>query len=143
MKKCEKGQGLVEFVIIFPLIALVIVGVVALFQGLAVLVTTEDAAREGARVASVWRVDGATTCEGAVNEAVQRTSPWFVPANGDTVTVSPNCTNGVWDRVASGTLITVTVDVNWEPLFFSSLGQDVWEPPTTVALSSSVIVRHE
>ena len=142
-KQSEKGQGLVEFALIFPLIALVIVGVVALFQGFAVLVTIQNAASEGGRAGSVWRPDGATTCVGVVNEAVQRTTPWFVPANGDTVAVSSSCPNGVWDRVPSGTLITVTVVVNWEPLFFSTLGQDEWEPPTTLPLSSSVVVRHE
>ena len=142
-KQREKGQAAAEFALVFPTIALLIVGVVALFHGMAYLEVLQNAASEGGRAASVWRPDGVTTCVGVANQAVQRTTPWFDPANGDTVTVSASCPSGVWDRVPSGTLITVTVTVNWEPLFFSTLGQDYWEPPNSLPLSSTVTVRHE
>jgi Flp pilus assembly protein TadG len=143
MNKKEKGQGMVEFALVLPVSMLVILGIVVLFQFFAVLVTSHNAVSEGGRTAQVWRPDGTSTCVDDVTAAVMRINPFFDPAS-DTVTVSENCLNaGLWGRIPSGNLVDVTVVVNWEPIFFSTLLKDNWEPPTTLPLTTMVSVRHE
>lgn len=143
MDKKEKGQGLAEFALILPLIMFIILGVVALFHLFAVLVTTHNAVSEGGRAAQVWRPDGVTTCVDDVTAAITRITPFFNLAS-DTITISDNCsTAGLWGRIPSGDLVDVTVVVNWEPIFFSTVLKDSWEPPTTIPLTTMVSVRHE
>lgn len=142
MKKGSKGQGMVEFGLILPLILLVILGMVVFAHLFAVFETVQNAASEGGRVASVWRPDEVTTCASVVQAAVERTTPFFNPAT-DVVTTSANCSSDPWARIPSGTLIDVAVTVRWEPIFFGTLGQDYWEPPRTLPLNAEITVRHE
>ncbi len=142
MDKKEKGQGLAEFALIIPLIMFIILGITALFHLYAVVVTSHNAVSEGGRAAQVWRPDGITTCVDDVTMAVTRITPFF-DLTGDTITISENCSIDVWARIPSGDLVTVPVVVNWEPIFFSTVLKDSWEPPTTIPLTTTLSVRHE
>lgn len=142
MDKKEKGQGLAEFALILPLIMFIILGITVLFQLYAVVVISHNAVSEGGRAAQVWRPDGTSTCVDVVAAAVARISPFFDPAS-DTITTSENCSTDPWARIPSGDLVDVTVVVNWEPIFFSTVLKDSWEPPTTIPLTTMVSVRHE
>jgi Flp pilus assembly protein TadG len=142
MDKKEKGQGLVEFVIILPIIMFIILGIVVLFQFFAVLVTTHNAVSEGGRAAQVWRPDGSSTCIDDVTAAVTRITPFFDLVS-DAITISENCSADPWARIPSGNLVDIAVIVNWEPIFFSTVLKDSWEPPATLALTTTVSVRHE
>ncbi len=142
MNKKEKGQGMVEFALVLPITMLVILGVTVLFHLFAVLVTSHNAVSEGGRAAQVWRPDGTSNCSEVVTAAVTRITPFFDLA-GDTIDTSANCSTNPWLRIPSGELVTVTVVVNWEPIFFSTLLKEEWEPPTTIPLTTMVSVRHE
>ena len=143
MNKKEKGQGMVEFAMVLPISMLVILGITVLFHLFAVLVTSHNAVSEGGRAAQVWRPDGSSTCVEEVTAAITRITPFF-DLISDTITISDNCaTAGLWGRIPSGDLVDVTVVVNWEPIFFSTLLKENWEPPTTIPLTTMVSVRHE
>ena len=143
MDKKEKGQGLAEFALILPLIMFIILGITVLFHLYAVVVISHNAVSEGGRAAQVWRPDGTSTCVDAVAAAVARISPFFDPTS-DTIIVSDNCSStDPWARIPSGNLVDITVVINWEPIFFSTVLKDSWEPPTTRPLTTTVSVRHE
>ena len=142
MNKKEKGQGMVEFALVLPVMMLVVLGITVLFHFFAVLVTAHNAVSEGGRAAQVWRPDGAATCVDDVTAAVTRITP-FYNSTTDTITLSPNCSTDLWARIPSGNLVDVTVVMNWEPIFFSTFLKDKWEPPTVIPLTATVRVRHE
>ncbi len=147
MRKQEgQGQGLAEFALILPIALFVILGVTVLFHLFAVLVTTHNAASEGGRVAQVWRPNPTSACRDEVVAAVQRTTPFLDASRGDEVQISAPCWTDPPDPslpIPSGTLITVRVLVNWQPVFFATLFKDSWEPPTTIPLVAEIQVRHE
>ena len=60
----ERGQGLVEFALVFPLIILILFGVFDLGRGIYAYNTLANAARQGARVAAVNQLNiaGLTDC---------------------------------------------------------------------------------
>jgi hypothetical protein len=122
-----------------------ILAVAVLFQFFAVLVTTHNAASEGGRVAQVWRPSAGTSCAQEVLDAVQRTSPFFDTSRGDNVdaVLLTYCTFNSGDAISTGTLITVRVTVNWQPMFFATLFKGAWEPPSQIPLVAEVQVRHE
>lgn len=136
----NEGQGLTEFALVLPIALFIILAVAVLFHFFAVLVTTHNAASEGGRVAQVWRAGEGTVCAQEVLDAVERTSPFFDSSEDHVDLV--NCTFGS-APIPSGTLITVKVVVNWEPMFFATLFKGAWEPPTSIALPAEVKVRHE
>jgi len=142
MDKKEKGQGMVEFALVLPTMMLVVLGIAVLFHFFAVLVTAHNAVSEGGRAAQVWRPDGTSTCVDDVTAAVTRITPFFNSAT-DTITLSANCSTDLWARIPSGSLVDVTVVINWEPVFFSTLLKDEWDPPTTIPLTTTISVRHE
>ena len=142
MNKKEKGQGMVEFALVLPLILLLVIGIAALFVTFAVLVTVHNAASEGGREAQVWRPDGTSTCASAVMEGVVRITPFFDP-DRDILVVSENCSNDPWARIPSGNKVFVGIVINWELPFFSTLFKDEWDPPILVPLPGAVNVRHE
>jgi Flp pilus assembly protein TadG len=142
MDKKEKGQGMTEFALVLPISMLVILGIAVLFHLFAVLVTSHNAVSEGGRAAQVWRPNGVTSCVDDVTAAITRITPFFDLAS-DMIITSENCSTDPWARIPSGNLVDVTVVVNWEPIFFSTLLKENWEPPTTIPLTTMVSVRHE
>lgn len=66
LKKNEKGQSMVEFALVLPLLILIVIGIIDfgwLFNG---KITLTSAAREGARVAAI--IKNETTATAAINE---------------------------------------------------------------------------
>lgn len=55
LKKSQQGQGLVEFALVFPLLMLLILGMVEFGWILNGKITLTNAAREGARVAAIYQ----------------------------------------------------------------------------------------
>jgi len=139
-RKSERGQGLVEFAIILPLLCGVMLMIVAVGDIYRRIESIENAASEGGRAAQVWRPDGIITCQGAAISGAERITPLDID-----VTVSANCGNDYWTRVPSGTIITVEVTHTFEPIFFSTLliGRDIGDPPYTLTYSAMVEDRHE
>jgi len=144
MKKKEKGQSMVEFALVFPIMLLVVTGITFLFYLFGVLVTTHNAVSEGGRAALVWRPDGdgVSTCIGDVTDAIERITPFFDPAR-DVIAVSANCSADPWARIPSGNNVYVGLVIYWEPTFYSTLFKDEWDPPMIIPLPASVEVVHQ
>jgi hypothetical protein len=131
---------MVEFALTLPVILVLFLGIAILFHLFAVIVTMHNAVSEGGRRAQVWSVTDGVPCIDAVHEAINRTTPFDVAtiyitdAEGKCASDTP---------FAYGELIEISVTVNWEPLFVSTLLTDVWAVPNQIPLSTSIKVRHE
>jgi len=138
--KHERGQGLVEFALVLPILCGVMLMTVVVGDIFRRIQNIENAASEGGRAAQVWRPDGITTCLSAATEAAQRITPLDVD-----VIVSSNCGNWLWTRIPSGTLITVEVTHTFEPIFFSTIlvGRDIGDPPYVFSYTALVEDCHE
>ncbi len=137
-KKGVRGQSVVEFALTLPISLLLIMGLVIFAIALARLESVENAASEGARTAQRWRPGGPETCVQAVHSAVARSTP-FSP----TVTITGSCPTDTVTRVTTGSLITVQVLYNYQPIFLGTMFRDMWEPPSTWPLQAQVSVMHE
>lgn len=136
-KKSEKGQALVEFLLILP----VLLALVALIVDVAFLVwvrvSVQNGASEGGRAAQVWRqnVDG-VSCVEYVEQAVYRVAYLWEP----NVTTNDVCTTDPLDRIAGNEIIEVNVVAEHTPIlsyvFFT-------EDPLWLPIPASVKVRHE
>ena len=65
------GQGLVEFALLLPILALLLVGVFELGRAFHVLITLNNAGREAARFGTLHRLDLAGMRAAAIQEANQ------------------------------------------------------------------------
>jgi Flp pilus assembly protein TadG len=134
-KRKEKGQSMVEFMLVLPISLLVLWGIVAFGLGFAYLESVENAAAEGGRAAQRWNVNSVdASCVDAVNNAIGRATPWNV-----TTTVSASCPSSPGVRISPNTEIVVTVVYDYQPYFFGTLFNGNW----TVSLTASVAVVHE
>jgi Flp pilus assembly protein TadG len=136
----KHGQGLVEFALTLPIILFLFLGIAILFHLFAVVVTTHNAVSEGGRRAQVWSVNDGVPCIDAVEEAITRSTPF------DIATIQINDATGKCASntpFAYGELIEVTLTVNWEPLFVSTLLTDTWSTPNQIPLTTAIKVRHE
>lgn len=134
-KKSEKGQSMVEFS--FTIVPLFMIIMVILNLGLALFynIVLENAAEEGAKVASRWNVDSIDpSCADAALNAILRA----VPGNFLDVTVSDSCpSTGV--RVDPETEIKILVKYDFKPIFYHSfLEMDLIWP-----LKSEAIIDHQ
>jgi Flp pilus assembly protein TadG len=59
----ERGQSLVEFALLLPLLVLMIFGILDLGRGVYAYTTIDSAARQGARVASVNQIETSVDCD--------------------------------------------------------------------------------
>ena len=112
--KNQKGQALVEFALILPILLLLVMGILQFGMMLNSYLTIENASREGARVGII----GSTNAE--IINAIIATSPSLDP-NKLTVTITPT------NRVAGDTL-TVAINYNYElivPIISSLLNNEV------------------
>ncbi|BCZ45579.1 hypothetical protein psyc5s11_16460 [Clostridium gelidum] len=100
--KNQKGQALVEFTIVLPILMLLIMGIFQFGMMLNAYITIGNAAREGARTGII----GSTDAE--IRNLIISTSPSLEPENL-VVSITPNVTN----RIAGGTL-TVNVTYNYK-----------------------------
>lgn len=100
----EKGQALVEFAIILPVLLLVLLGIMEFGMMINSYLTIQNASREGARLGIV----GGTTDE--IKSRVAAVSPNLNAADLN-VSVSPDDGNR-----NSGDTLTVTVDYNYHTI---------------------------
>lgn len=136
MKKKEKGQGLVEFLLVIPTLLLLVCLVVDASYIMWVRVSVQNGASEGGRAAQVWRPNTAgTTCLGEVQAAVARTTHF-----PHSVTVSTDCADaGPYDRIPRETLIEVKIVNVHTPV----LSMIFFRSPLWIPLESTVKVSHE
>ena len=100
--KNQKGQALVEFAIVLPLILLIVLGIVQFGMLLNSYLSLTNAAREGARTGVI----GGNNYD--IIETIINTSPTLNPSK---MTIVPSPAEGY--RVSGGTL-TVSIDYNYE-----------------------------
>lgn len=99
----DRGQSIVEFALVVPLLLLLLVGIIEFGRLWMTMNVLTGAAREGVRIAAVTAPD-----EDRVINTVQN---YLISANlsGSTITVSgPNASSEV----------TVTVQLNYDTIFF-------------------------
>ncbi len=109
MKERNRGQGVVEFALILPLLLVVVFGVFDLGRIYFSTITLTSAAREGARYLSVYPDDVSTAYTNTVKITIQeaRNSGIILSAND----VDANCPNDDTYCDGGGTaVITVTHD---------------------------------
>jgi len=99
--KNQKGQALVEFAIVIPILLLIVMGILQFGLMLNSYLAIENAAREGARAGIVGSSDA------EIKNLVITTSPVLDPEKL-TVIITPNETNRV-----SGDTLTVKVTYNY------------------------------
>ena len=102
LKRDQKGQSLVEFALVVPLLMLIILGIVEFSRLFELVNVVTSAAREGARVAAVTAPDVSR---------VQNTARNVLTAGSvtQTPTISVSGPNGLSE-------ITVTVRVTYTPI---------------------------
>ncbi|TJX14162.1 pilus assembly protein [Tissierella creatinini] len=104
LRKNEKGQSLVEFALVLPLLILIVVGIIEfgwLFNG---KITLTSAAREGARVAAILKDE--TTATSAVNQTAALSGLTITDVDYNYITGGPYNVNKV----------RVTVEGSMDPL---------------------------
>jgi Flp pilus assembly protein TadG len=95
LMKSEKGQSLVEFALVVPLLALLLFGIIDFGRIFHVYLTLDHAGREAARAASIGK-DDTTVKSTAVNDATS------IGLTSGRVDVSPGTRT-------SGTDVTITI----------------------------------
>jgi len=133
--KNQKGQSLVEFVLVLPLLLIMLFGIIEFSLIMYNKAVITNASREGARAGTVFRPTPATTTdiETVVNTYISTRLISFDPSTPQ-VTVSPSST-----PPAFGDTLTVTVDYNYGFLVlpnFISLGNQL-------TLSAQTIMNYE
>ena len=113
--KNQRGQALVEFTIVLPILMLLIMGIFQFGMMLNAYITIGNAAREGARAGII----GSTDAE--IRNLIISTSPSLEPENL-TVSITPSETN----RISGGTLaVNVTYNYKLTVPIISSLFNNV------------------
>jgi len=127
----ERGQGLVEFALVFPVFVLLLLGIFDLGRAVYAYNTIGDAAREGARVAIVNQIETSPDC--VLDRPIQDLANphWSIKAcairwgnaldlQDANVTVSyaapPGITLTCSPTVSVGCIATVTVTYDWHPI---------------------------
>ena len=131
-RRSERGQGLVEFALVFPVFILLLFGILDLGRAVYAYNTIGDAAREGARVAIVNQIQTSTDClqDRPIQDlsdphwsikacAIRWANALEVKASDVTVSYAPppgmtlTCTPTV---VSVGCIATVRVDYTWHAI---------------------------
>ena len=115
MKRCRRGQGLVEFALVLMLLVLIIFGVLDLGRVFFSMITITNAAREGAR----YGVKYPTAALPIQNAAIGEASSSGITLSTANVTVTcrdpnPAVTTFTLPPCASGTPLRVTVNYNFD-----------------------------
>ncbi|MEO7987690.1 MAG: TadE/TadG family type IV pilus assembly protein [Gemmatimonadales bacterium] len=138
--KPERGQSLVEFAMVVPLLLLVVVGIIEFGRAWNQSQVVTDAARQGARTAAVLNSDPVAT-EDSVRHVVERAL-----ANGN---IDPNA-NGVTIEIenfqgGTNTPASVRVSVPYQFVMFGpvmALASQSF-PDASIMLRSRSIMRNE
>jgi Flp pilus assembly protein TadG len=107
----ERGASLIEFALLLPVLLLLLLGTVDLGLGLRTYIGLANAAREGARWASIYPTDTAGT-EAVVLVEASRVGL----AAGDLTALTTTATS------ANGDTVTVTITHNYATLFSGITG---------------------
>lgn len=113
--KEQKGQALVEFAIVLPIILLLVMGILQFGMMMNSYIAIQNAAREGARAGIV----GCTDTE--IQNTIISTSP-SLDASNLTVSITPNGANR-----KSGDTLTINISYNYKLIvpIISSLFKNV------------------
>jgi Flp pilus assembly protein TadG len=115
----RRGQELVEFALVLPLLILIAFGVLDLGRAFHAFITITNAAREGARYVTLNRDDLGGAVGAAQAEA--QSSGIAIPAGN----VTPVCTLDAGGRCTSGQPVTVTVRFTFSPVMGGFLGANL------------------
>jgi Flp pilus assembly protein TadG len=113
-----KGQSMVEFALVLPLLVLIIAGIFDLGRAFFALITITNAAREGARFGSLHADNIVGACDATKNEALNS----GISIAYSNITVM--CGNTMTCQVSAGTSctrnqpITVKVGYNYTDMIF-------------------------
>lgn len=111
--KEEKGQSLVEFALLLPVLMLIILGIIEFGFMFNAKITLNSAAREGARVYAVSKEAG------EVDQAVNNTLGYLGPVDSDAIIKTYkdlDATSGI--KMSS---VSITKDVDFLTNFFDGL----------------------
>ena len=118
----NRGQGLVEFALVIPLVLLMILAMVDIGPFVFDYFVAKDISAKAARAASIYRPDGYRTClSDAVNAA--GTQPMLMRATW-ALSMSAECDANPLSTVPRRTPVTATVNVVYHPIWW---GQGPWE----------------
>ena len=112
LKISEKGQSLVEFVLILPILLMLILGVLEFGWMLNAKVTVNAAVREGARVRAALGYSSAHNT--AYNTAATNAILEALDTSNITLVVSPNY--AIDSDTEGGNRVTVTISAKIDPL---------------------------
>ena len=117
----HRGQSLVEFALILPVLAIIFLGAVDLTRAFYYYIVLENATREGARVLIdyPYQFDDSVACAAAVREAQGYISPALTCSGGTpTLTISPavDLTANPPKRVPGRKPVTVTATTTFAPM---------------------------
>ena len=107
--KREKGQSMVELAILLPILLIILLGIIDFGRVFFAYVTITNAAREGARYGSLHVFEDVIIEQRVIDEAT------------NTVTIDSSEITVSWDDPDHPNTITVTVDHEFETLFFGNL----------------------
>lgn len=131
----EKGVNLIEFALVFPLLLMVVLGIVDFAIVLHHNEVLTNAAREGARVATLPGY-GVADVQTRVNEFTQVGGIAAAPTVTVTATTIPN-SGGTWPAT------TVDVDYTHDYLFIGGIASWFGGSFSDIDLSARATMRHE
>jgi Flp pilus assembly protein TadG len=132
----ERGQSLVEFAVILPLLLLIVLGTVDLGMGFKTYIGLTNAAREGVRWISIHPKDQAGARDRVTDEAAQvGLTNEILSQNGYDVTFS----SPDGSPYVAGEKVTVNVDYDYKLLFGLITGL----PAIQFRASSTMVVLYD
>jgi len=132
LKKGQKGQALVEFALVLPLLLLLILLAVQFGFILNAYITLTHLSREGARYAAVH-----PQTDQAIKDYMETITPSQINTSDLTISVSP--AEGDSQRVAGGS-ISVTLNYNLQSKIFLPTSFLGFQVPTTLPAVKAVMV---
>lgn len=123
----NRGQALVEFAVVFPLIIVLLFGIYEIGIALSVQQTITYAAREGARV-------GALTNENSQIESAIATATEFIDSNNDRITIQITPENET--SRGRGDELTVLIEYDLPLIILNVISE-------SITLSSQAVARIE
>jgi len=136
LARCRRGQALVEFALVLPLLMLLILGIVEFGRAWNAKQILTDAAREGARLSVVG--DPTITDTSQVNPSI-RTIIALAGLDSSTVTIS--YPDGF--KTGTGNVTSVMVSLPFQFVVLHRLVQLVTSSNGTMVLSTTARMRNE
>lgn len=115
--KDKSGQGLVEFVIVLPVLLVIAIGLYDVGRAFFALITVTNASREGARYLALHPNDNGNSFSDTKAAAVREASSSFVTLATSDVSVTLCNDADAVPGCDSGTRIRVSVSYTYRPIF--------------------------